>query len=179
MTSPYALYQFALNVDDRDAGTYLRLLTFVGREEVETLDAATAAALDLIRAARRRGVPVTCGITPAHWLLSDIAMSDFRTFAHISPPLRAEADRRACLAAIADGTIDVLGSGHDPQGPEAKRLPFADSEPGMAGAESLLALALTLVRDGRVTLDRLRKNLDAVAPRGFRVGVYSAYCVGA
>ena len=115
----------------------------------------TAAAIDLIRAAKRRGVAVTCGITPAHLLLSDIAMSDFRTFAHLSPPLRGEADRRACLAAVADGTIDVIGSGHDPQGPEAKRLPFADASPGMAGAETLLSLALTLVRDGHVTLERL------------------------
>jgi dihydroorotase len=64
----------------------------------------TAAALDLIRAAKRRGVPVTCGVTPAHLLLSDIAVSDFRTFAHLSPPLRSEADRQATRAAIADGT---------------------------------------------------------------------------
>ncbi|WP_375404128.1 dihydroorotase family protein [uncultured Sphingomonas sp.] len=115
----------------------------------------TAAAFDLVRAAKRRGVRVTCGITPAHLLLSDIAVSDFRTFAHLSPPLRDEADRRACLAAVADGTIDVLCSGHQPHGPEAKRLPFADSEAGMAGAETLLALALGLVRDGLLTLPRL------------------------
>ena len=115
----------------------------------------TAAGLDLIRAAKRRGVAVTCGITPAHLHLSDIAMSDFRTFAHLSPPLRSEADRQAARAAIADGTIDVLSSGHDPQGPEAKRLPFADSEAGAAGAETLLPLALMLVRDGLLPLDRL------------------------
>jgi len=115
----------------------------------------TAAALDLVRAAKRRGVGVTCGITPAHLLLNDGAISDFRTFARLSPPLRDEADRRACLDAVADGTIDILCSGHQPQGPEAKRLPFADAEPGMAGAETLLPLALTLVRDGHVTLARL------------------------
>lgn len=121
----------------------------------------TAAAFDLVRAAKRRGVAVTCGITPAHLLLSDIAMSDFRTFAHLSPPLRDESDRRAALDAVADGTIDVIASGHDPRGPEAKRLPFADSEAGMSGAETLLALALGLVRDGRVTIDRLFALLAA------------------
>jgi dihydroorotase len=121
----------------------------------------TAAALDLIRAAKRRGVPVTCGITPAHLHLSDIAMSDFRTFAHLSPPLRDEADRQACLRGIADGTIDVIASGHDPHGAEAKRLPFADAAAGMAGAETLLPLALMLVRDGLVTLDRLFTLLAA------------------
>jgi len=121
----------------------------------------TAAAIDLIRAAKRRGVSVTCGITPAHLHLSDIAMSDFRTFAHLSPPLRDEADRRACLAAVADGTIDVIASGHDPHGAEEKRLPFTDAAAGMAGAETLLPLALMLVRDGLVTLDRLFTLLAA------------------
>ena len=115
----------------------------------------TAAALALVRSAKQRGVAVTCGITPAHLHLSDIAMSDFRTFAHLSPPLREESDRQASLAAIADGTIDVIASGHDPHGPEAKRLPFADSRAGMAGAETLLPLALMLVRDRLITLDRL------------------------
>ena len=121
----------------------------------------TAAAFDLIRAAKRRGVRVTCGITPAHLLLSDIAMSGFRTFAHLSPPLRAESDRQAALAALADGTIDVLSSGHDPRGPEEKRLPFADSSPGAAGAETLLALGLGLVRDGMIDLARLFALLAA------------------
>lgn len=115
----------------------------------------TAAGFALVRAAKARGVSVTCGITPAHLLLSDIAMTDFRSFAHLSPPLRAESDRQAALAALADGTIDVLASGHDPRGPEEKRLPFADSAPGMAGAETLLSLGLGLVRDEYISLDRL------------------------
>lgn len=119
----------------------------------------TAAAFDLVRAAKRRGVSVTCGITPAHLHLSDLAMSDFRTFAHLSPPLRSEADRQAALAAVADGTIDVIASGHDPRGPEEKRLPFADSVAGMAGAETLLPLALMLVRDGQLTMPELFARL--------------------
>lgn len=121
----------------------------------------TAASFDLIRAAKRRGVRVTCGITPAHLQLSDIAMSGFRTFAHLSPPLRTESDRQAALAALADGTIDVLSSGHDPRGPEEKRLPFADSSPGAAGAETLLALGLGLVRDEVIDLPRLFALLAA------------------
>lgn len=121
----------------------------------------TAESLALVRAAKAKGLKVTCGITPAHLFLSDIAVTDFRTFARLSPPLRSEADRQACLAAVADGTIDVLCSAHDPRGPEAKRLPFADAEPGMAGAETLLALGLGLVRDGIITLPRLMAMLSA------------------
>ena len=121
----------------------------------------TRRGLDLIREAKARGLPVTCGITPAHLFLSDTATGDFRTFARLSPPLRCEDDRHACLAAVADGTIDVLASGHDPRGPEDKRLPFAEAQPGMAGAETLLAMGLGLVRDGHVTPARLFDLLAA------------------
>lgn len=114
----------------------------------------TAAALDLVRAAKARGVKVTAGVTPAHFMLSDLELANFRTFCRLSPPLRSEADRLAVIAAIADGTIDVIASGHDPRGAEDKRLPFADAEPGMAGAETLLPLTLTLVRDGAITMAR-------------------------
>ena len=120
----------------------------------------TAAGFDLIRAAKAAGQKVTCGINPAHLHLSDIAVSDFRTFAHLSPPLRDEADRQAALAAVADGTIDVLCSAHDPRGPEDKRLPFADSAPGMAGAETLLPMGLALVRDGLIPIERLFRLLS-------------------
>ena len=114
----------------------------------------TRAAPDLVRAAKARGVAVTAGVTPAHFMLSDLAMMNFRTFARLSPPLRSEADRQAVVEAIGDGTIDVDASGHDPRGPADKRLPFADAEPGMAGAETLLAMVLTLVRDGVIDLPR-------------------------
>ena len=114
----------------------------------------TAAALALVRAAKARGLPITAGVTPAHFMLSDNAVSDFRTFCRLSPPLRQEADRRAVISAIGDGTIDVISSGHDPRGPEDKRLPFADADPGMAGAETLLPLTLTLVRDGVIPIAR-------------------------
>ncbi|QGN54517.1 dihydroorotase family protein [Novosphingobium sp. Gsoil 351] len=114
----------------------------------------TAAGLALVRAAKLRGVAVTAGVTPAHFMLSDLELADFRTFARLSPPLRCDWERRAVIAAIADGTIDVIASGHDPRGPEDKRLPFADAAPGMAGAETLLSLTLTLVRDGVIDLAR-------------------------
>lgn len=114
----------------------------------------TAAGFDLIRAAKSRGVAVTCGITPAHFMLSELASMDYRTFTRLSPPLRSEADRLAAREAIGDGTIDVISSGHDPRGPEDKRLPFADAEPGMAGAETLLAMTLNLVREELIDLPR-------------------------
>ncbi|MFV0644103.1 MAG: dihydroorotase [Sphingomonadaceae bacterium] len=115
----------------------------------------TGAALDIVRSAKKRGVAVTAGVTPAHFMLSDLAIGNFRTFNRLSPPLRSEADRLAVIEAIADGTIDIIASGHDPRGPEDKRLPYADAEPGMAGAETLLAMALTLVRDDVIPMQRM------------------------
>ncbi|MFK4002946.1 dihydroorotase family protein [Qipengyuania sp. NPDC077563] len=114
----------------------------------------TRAGLAMIRTAKAAGQRVTAGVTPAHFMLSDLATAEFRTFARLSPPLRSEDDRQAVREAIADGTIDVIASGHDPRGPEDKRLPFSDAEPGMAGAETLLAMVLSLVRDGLIDLPR-------------------------
>ena len=125
----------------------------------------TREGLEIVRAAKARGAKVTCGITPAHFMLSDLATVDFRTFARLSPPLRSEDDRHAVREAIADGTIDVIASGHDPRGPEDKRLPFSDAEPGMAGAETLLAMTLSLVRDDVIDMGRAFE-LVAATPAG-------------
>jgi dihydroorotase len=148
LAEPLAIARDLLLAEETGARLHIRQVT-------------TARGFDLVRAAKRRGVKVTCGVTPTHLLLSDIAMTDFRTFARLSPPLRSEDDRQAALAALADGTIDVLCSGHDPRGPEEKRLPFADSAPGAANAELLLALALGFVRDERLPIERLIALLSA------------------
>jgi dihydroorotase len=133
----------------------------------------TRAGLALVRQAKARGLAVTAGVTPAHIHLSDLAIGDFRSFARLSPPLRSEDDRLAVREAIADGTIDVIASGHDPRGPEDKRLPFADAAPGMAGAEVLLATTLGLVADGLIDLPRAFALLAAnpAALLGVEAGV--------
>ncbi|MEY2883977.1 MAG: dihydroorotase [Pseudomonadota bacterium] len=121
----------------------------------------TAEGIDLVRAAQARGVMVTAGVTPAHFLLNETATAGFRSFARLSPPLRNDDDRRAVIAALADGTISVIASGHDPRTQEDKRLPFADAKAGMAGAETLLALALALVRDHAMPLAAVLRALTA------------------
>jgi dihydroorotase len=125
----------------------------------------TARSFDLIRDAKRRGVKVSCGISPAHLFLSDVAIGGFRTFARLSPPLRGDDDCRAAQKAVADGTIDLICSSHDPLGPESKRLPFVDAEAGMSGAETLLTLSLALVRDGLIDLPTLIARLSTAPAR--------------
>jgi dihydroorotase len=123
--------------------------------------ATTAESLDLIRQAKQRGVAVTCGITPNHLLLNEISIGAWRSFARLSPPLRSEADRLAVVAAVRDGTIDIIASGHDPLTAEDKRLPYAQATPGAVGLETLLPLALTLVHNGAMTLLDLLALLTA------------------
>lgn len=115
----------------------------------------TAEGLAALAAARARGVDVTAGITPAHLFFNDMAVAGFRSFARLSPPLRDERDRLAAIEGVRSGLITILSSGHDPQSQEDKRQPFADARAGMAGAETLLALGLGLVREGVVSLPQL------------------------
>jgi dihydroorotase len=127
----------------------------------------TAEGLAVIAAAQARGVDVTAGITPAHLFLNDMAVSGFRSFARLSPPLRDERDRLASIEGIRAGLITILSSGHDPQSQEDKRQPFADARAGMAGAETLLALGLGLVRDDVINLPRLVAMLSLNPARRF------------
>lgn len=113
---------------------------------------STAAALDAVRRAKARGVAVYCSVSIHHLTLNEMDVGDYRTFAHLSPPLRAEDDRKALLAGLADGSIDAIVSGHDPRPAEDKRLPFAQSAPGAVGLETLLPGILSLVHSGEADL---------------------------
>ncbi len=128
---------------------------------------STAEGVELVRAARAEGQDVTAATTPDHALLSDTALAGYRSFARLSPPLRTEEDRLAVCRGLADGTISMLCSRHDPRTAEEKRLPFADALPGAAGASTLLALGLSLVHEGVLSLPALMAALSANPARRF------------
>jgi dihydroorotase len=109
---------------------------------------STAEALELIRRAKDQGLSVTCDTAPPYFDLNETAIGNFRTYAKLSPPLRAEADRRAVVAALADGTIDAVASDHQPRDADDKRLPFAQASPGGSGLATLLAVTLAQVHGG-------------------------------
>ena len=113
---------------------------------------STAEAIDRIRDAKARGLSVSCDTAPHYFALNELAVGDYRTFAKVSPPLRAEADRRAVIEAIKDGTIDVIASDHAPQDQDSKRLPFAQAEFGVVGLETLLPVSLELVHNKHMSL---------------------------
>ncbi|MCK8786160.1 dihydroorotase [Roseomonas sp. NAR14] len=113
---------------------------------------STGAALDLIRAAKAEGLRVTCDTAPPYFDLNETAIGDFRTYAKLSPPLRAEADRLAVVAALRDGTIDAVASDHQPRDADDKRLPFAQAAAGGAGLATLLGVTLARVHGGDLGL---------------------------
>ncbi len=113
---------------------------------------STADSLAVIRDAKTRGLPVTCGVSPVHFALNENSVGSYRTFTKLSPPLRSEDDRQAVVKALADGTIDVIASSHMPQDQESKRQPFEQAEDGAVGLETLLPVGLELVHNGHLTL---------------------------
>jgi len=115
---------------------------------------STAAALDLIRVAKAEGLRVTCDTAPPYFDLNEIAIGEFRTYAKLSPPLRAEADRRAVVAGLADGTIDAVASDHQPRDADDKRQPFALASAGGAGLMTLLPITLAQMHGGAISLPR-------------------------
>ncbi len=129
----------------------LRLLELSGGR-YHVAHVSTAAAIDAIRTARKRGLAVTCDAAAPHFTLTETDVGDYRTFAKLSPPLRGEADRRAVVEGLADGTIDIIASDHVPHDQESKRQPFAQAEPGIVGLETLLPLALELYHQDRLPL---------------------------
>lgn len=122
---------------------------------------STRAALDAMRAAKAAGMRASCGVTPHHFALNDLAIEEYRTFAKVSPPLRSEDDRRAVVEAIADGTVDVIVSGHDPHDEDSKRLPFSLAAPGVVGLETMLPITLELVHGGHVSLHDALKPMTS------------------
>ncbi|MBV8912979.1 MAG: dihydroorotase [Acetobacteraceae bacterium] len=115
---------------------------------------STEEALDLIRRAKAEGLAVTCDTAPPYFDLNETAIGDFRTYAKLSPPLRAEADRLAVCAALADGTIDAVASDHQPRDADDKRLPFALASAGGAGLATLLGVTLAQVHGNGLPLIR-------------------------
>ena len=108
-----------------------------------------------MRIAKESGAGVTAGAAIAHLGLNENDVGAYRTFFKMSPPLRAEEDRVAIVEALADGTIDVVCSAHDPQDVEGKRQPFAEAADGAIGLETMLSVGLRLVHSGDVSLMRL------------------------
>ena len=128
---------------------------------------STARSAALVRDAKRRGLPVTCEVTPHHLTLTDAACAHYDTNAKCAPPLRTRADIDALWAAVADGTVDALATDHAPHSPVEKELEFDQAAFGMIGLETALPLLLRLVASRVIALPRAVELLTSGPARCF------------
>ena len=139
----------------------LRLVEMTGAR-YHAAQISCAASVEVMRNAKARGLPVSCGVSINHLVLNENDIGAYRTFFKLSPPLRDENHRRALVAGVADGTIDVIVSSHDPQSDDTKRLPFAEAAFGAIGLETMLSAALSLYHNDNMPLDRLVAAMSQV-----------------
>jgi dihydroorotase len=128
---------------------------------------STARTVALVRDAKRRGLPVTCEVTPHHLALTDEACSHYDTSTKVMPPLRTAADQAALFEGLADGTIDCIATDHAPHSPVEKDVEFECAAPGMLGLETALPILLGFVREGRIGEARLIEALTGAPARAF------------
>jgi dihydroorotase len=132
----------------------LRLVEMTGAR-YHAAQISCAESIEVMRRAKARGLPVTCGVSINHLVLNENDIGSYRTFFKLSPPLRGEDERRALIAGVADGTIDVIVSAHNPQSDDTKRLPFAEAAFGAIGLDTMLSCAISLSHNENISLSRL------------------------
>ena len=117
---------------------------------------STAGSLEMVREAKRRGLPVTCEVTPHHFTLTDEDIKDYDTNYKMKPPLRSRADREALLQGLADGAVDAIATDHAPHAGSEKMQEFEMAPFGITGLETAVGLALDrLFHAGHISLVRL------------------------
>ena len=126
-----------------------------------TAQISCAKSAEIIARAKKNSDRISAGISINNLCLNENDIGDYRTYFKLSPPLRSEDERMAMVAALADGTIDVIHSDHDPQDMEGKRRPFAEAVDGAIGLETMLSAALRLVHEGQVELITLLRAMTS------------------
>jgi dihydroorotase len=129
---------------------------------------STAAAVEMVRAAKQRGLPVTCEVTPHHLALTDRAVTDLDTNTKMNPPLRGEEDRAALIDAARDGVIDAIATDHAPHHADEKMLEYDRAPFGVVGLETALGVVVTqLYHASSIPLARIVEMLTAGPRRAF------------
>jgi dihydroorotase len=137
---------------------------------------SSAEGIDMVRAAKRDKLPVTCDVAIHHAHLTEMDIGYFESNSRLDPPLRSQRDRDALRAGLADGTVDALCSDHTPVDDDAKQQPFAEAEPGATGLELLLPLTLKWAAETKTALGPALARITSEAARvlGVEAGHLSA-----
>lgn len=133
----------------------------------------------MIMEARERGLPVSCDVAIHHFLLTDANVNGFNSDFHLMPPLRSQLDRAGLRQALMAGGIQAICSDHQPHEAAAKQAPFAATEPGMIGLETLLPLSLLLVEQGLLELPQLIEKLTSAPAQILGLAQAGTLSVGA
>jgi dihydroorotase len=145
----------------------IRLLRDIERQDglrphLHVQHVSTAKAMSLIREAKAAGLHVTCEVAPHHFTLTDEAIGDYDTNAKMNPPLRAEVDRMAMIAALMDGTVDCIATDHAPHALFEKEQEFERAPNGITGLETALGLALRVLHVGQgMAISRVMELMSA------------------
>jgi dihydroorotase len=113
----------------------------------------------MITEAQERGLPVTADVAIQNLLMTDENVNGFHSEFHLIPPLRSQLDRAGLIQGLISGTIQAICSDHQPHERAAKEAPFADTEPGMIGLQTLLPLSMLLVKQNMLELPQLIEKL--------------------
>ncbi|MCD6317470.1 dihydroorotase [Candidatus Aerophobetes bacterium] len=130
-------------------------LTRLARSSLHIAHISTVNSLNLVREAKKRGIKVTCEVTPHHFTLSEELVRSFDTNTKVNPPLRDKDDVRAMQEGLKDGSIEVIATDHAPHSPEEKELGYTLAPFGIIGLETALGLVIKeLIKPGILTLSK-------------------------
>ena len=137
---------------------------------------SSAVAVEMIRAAKKEGLPVSCDVGIHHVHLSEMDLGYYDSHCRLEPPLRSQRDRAALAAGLAEGVIDCAVSDHTPVDEDEKQKPFAEAEPGATGLELLLPLVLKWGAQHKLPLAKTlaRVTSDAARVLGVQSGRIAA-----
>src|SRR5437879_323007 len=132
------------------------LLAELTGARVHLAHVSTSGAIEAVRRAKEKGLPVTCEVAPHHWTLTDEAVQDYDSNTKMSPPLRSQDHCDAIVEGLRNGTIDAIASDHAPHHADEKALEYDQAPFGIVGLETAIGLALDrLVHPGTISLERL------------------------
>jgi dihydroorotase len=139
----------------------------------------TAGGVEIVRAAKKRGVKVTAEVTPHHLILTDDVVESYDPVFKVNPPLRTKADVMALRHGLADGTIDIVATDHAPHAQEAKDCEWNAAAFGMLGLETAFSIVyLTMVKSGLMTLETLSSRMSSTPAQIGRYAEHGNITVG-
>lgn len=143
----------------------IMLAEYLGNKRYHAQHISTKGAVNMIRAAKKRGLNVTCEVTPHHFFLTDEVLINYDTRHKMSPPLRTQDDIDAIIEGLIDGTIDCIASDHAPHALHEKHVEFDRAPHGIIGLETMLAISLdALYHKGKLSLNQIVEKMS-INPR--------------